>query len=51
MTALSEANVTAAEEVTGRSAVRPLVHDVAAAAPQAVRRDAARFAVGIGVTL
>ena len=50
MTALREANVTAPEEVTGRSAVRLLVSDLAAAGPPAVRRDAAWFAVGIGVT-
>jgi hypothetical protein len=49
--ALCEANVTAPEEVTGRSAVRTLVLDVAAAAPPAIRCDTARFAAGIGVTL
>ena len=50
MTALREANVTAPEEVTGRSVLRPLVLGVAAAAPPAVRCDVARFAAGIGVT-
>ena len=49
--ALREAHVTAADEVTGRLAVRPLVLDMAAAVPPAVRCVATRFAVGIGVTL
>jgi transcriptional regulator with XRE-family HTH domain len=49
--ALREAHETAPEEVAGRSAVRTLVRDLAATAPQTVRRDAARFAADIGVTL
>lgn len=48
--AIRAAHEAAPEEVTSRSAVRGLVRDLAATAPAGIRRDAAQFAAGIGVT-